>query len=81
MNASGYLSRIAGVLCLSLLWAEPSWGMDSYRYLHVSIDTPWYIFIFLLTIFFAPFLLMAILVWRYAERKKEHKSTASGEQK
>jgi hypothetical protein len=45
--------------------------MDSYRYLHVSIETPWLIFIFLMIAIFAPFILMATLAWRYAERKLE----------
>jgi len=44
---------------------------DSYRFLHVTIDTPWSIFVFLLLTIFAPFVLMAVLVWRYAERKVE----------
>lgn len=45
------------------------WALDSYRYLHVSIDTPWAIFLFLLPIVLSPFILMAILYWRQAVRK------------
>ena len=46
-------------------------AVDSYRFAHVTIATPWYIFIFLLGGIFAPFLLMAILAWRSAMRKTE----------
>jgi len=46
-------------------------AVDSYRYAHVTISTPWYIFIFLLMGVFAPFILMAILAWRVAMRKSE----------
>jgi len=55
--------------------------MDSYRFLHVTIDTPWSIFVFLLLTIFAPFVLMAVLAWRYAERKagkNENQSTQTG---
>ncbi len=44
-------------------------AVDSYRFAHVTISTPWYIFIFLLMGIFAPFVLMAILAWRNAIRK------------
>jgi len=44
-------------------------SVDSYRFAHVTISTPWYIFIFLLMGIFAPFILMAILAWRNATRK------------
>ncbi|OIR11715.1 hypothetical protein GALL_65710 [mine drainage metagenome] len=44
-------------------------AVDSYRFAHVTISTPWYIFIFLLMGIFAPFVLMAVLAWRNAMRK------------
>ena len=44
-------------------------AVDSYRFAHVTIATPWYIFIFLLMGVFAPFVLMVILAWRNAVRK------------
>lgn len=44
-------------------------AVDSYRFAHVTIATPWYIFIFLLMGVFAPFVLMAVLAWRNAIRK------------
>jgi len=49
--------------------SSSAWALDSYRYLHVSIDTPWAIFLFLLPIVLSPFILMAILYWRFAGRK------------
>ena len=52
-----------------LLVAGPSEALDSYRYLHVTIDTPWSIFLFLLIGIFAPFILMAVLVWRHSGNK------------
>ena len=50
----------------ALLLLQPSAGfaIDSYRYLHVSIETPWMIFLFLLVAVFVPFILMLVLMWR-----------------
>jgi len=42
---------------------------DSYRWLHVTIDTPWAIFIFLLPMVLLPAVLMAILYWRFSGKK------------
>ncbi len=64
-------SRVGGALGLMLFGINSSHAMDSYRYLHVTIETPWLIFIFLLMAIFVPFVLMASLVWRYAERKPD----------
>lgn len=70
--------------CLALLlWPELSHAaIDSYRYLHVTIDTPWSIFLVLLPMVLAPLVLMAVLVWRYAERRAEaeQRDDASGSQ-
>lgn len=49
-------------------------AVDSYRFAHVTIATPWYIFIFLLMGVFAPFVLMAVLAWRNAIRKSGNES-------
>ncbi len=59
------------LLTLALCWAMPAWAMDSYRYLHVSIDTPWTIFVFLFFMVFAPMGLAVFLYWRYALKKDE----------
>jgi hypothetical protein len=59
-------------------------AVDSYRYLHVTIETPWSIFLVLLPMVLAPLVLMAVLVWRYAERKahaEEQQDAAAGSQK
>lgn len=54
-----------------LLIALPAMAVDSYRYAHVTIDTPWMIFLFLLVIILLPFILMAVLYWYFATRKPE----------
>ncbi len=64
--------RIISTLIIFLM-VTPVWAVDSYRYLHVTIDTPWSIFIFLLPFILAPFLLMIILYWRYAIKKSRAK--------
>jgi hypothetical protein len=53
----------AGAALLSL-HASTAFAIDSYRYLHVSIETPWVIFLFLLAAVFVPFILMVVLMWR-----------------
>jgi len=52
-------------------------AVDSYRYAHVTISTPWYIFIFLLMGVFAPFILMAVLAWKVAMKKPESSNKKS----
>lgn len=42
---------------------------DSYRWLHVTIDTPWAIFIFLLPMVMFPVILVAVLYWRFAGKE------------
>ncbi len=62
------LPLLAFPVLLSL--SDNSEALDSYRYLHVTIDTPWSIFLFLLIGVFAPFILTAVLVWRHSGDKK-----------
>ncbi|RMH50342.1 MAG: hypothetical protein D6682_06930 [Zetaproteobacteria bacterium] len=50
----------------ALLAARPASALDSYRFLHVTINTPWVIFILLFFLVFAPMILMVILYWRHA---------------
>lgn len=50
-----------------------AYAVDSYRYAHVTIETPWAIFIFLLFIILFPFVLMAVLYWYFAMKKSEAK--------
>jgi F0F1-type ATP synthase assembly protein I len=56
-------------------------AVDSYRYAHVTIATPWYIFLFLMLGVFAPFILMAVLAWRVAMRKSDQNSNNDADQK
>ncbi len=63
-----------GTIAASSAQAE----VDSYRFAHVTIATPWYIFIFLLMGVFVPFVLMAVLAWRNAARKSEHEAADNG---
>jgi len=53
----------AAALALMLAYAGTAFAIDSYRYLHVSIETPWMIFLFLLVAVFVPFILMVVLMW------------------
>jgi uncharacterized membrane protein YadS len=52
-------------------------AVDSYRFMHVTISTPWYIFLFLLMGVFAPFVLMAVLAWSNAVRKSDREAADS----
>jgi len=56
---------------ISLCWAWPALAVDSYRYMHVNIETPWAIFVFLFGLVFAPMVLAVILYWRYAMKKDD----------
>jgi uncharacterized membrane protein YadS len=53
-------------------------AVDSYRFAHVTIATPWYIFVFLLMGIFAPFVLMAVLSWRVAMSKSASETQDTG---
>lgn len=69
------LSAYLAVLAFLLM---PEAMADSYRYMHVTIDTPWMIFIFLLFAVLSPFILMAILYWRNAMRKSAEEDAKGG---
>lgn len=65
----------------SLLINNTYAAADSYRFLHVTIETPWAIFIFLLLFIMIPFILMAMLYWYFAFKKnKESAPTDVAEQ-
>jgi len=53
-----------------------AYAVDSYRYAHVTIETPWAIFIFLLLIILFPFVLMAVLYWHFAMKKSDEKGSS-----
>lgn len=73
MKVLKVLRYLGMVLGFSLSSVKMSYAVDSYRFLHVHIDTLWYIFLFLLGVIFVPFILMAVLTWHYAESKVEPK--------
>jgi len=55
---------------MAVLLAGPVYAVDSYRFIHVTIETPWMIFLFLLCIVLFPFVLTAILHWHFANKKE-----------
>lgn len=63
---AGWIRCLLGVFLLS---ASPVYAMDSYRYAHVTIETPWLIFLFLLLVILLPFIVMAFLHWKHALQK------------
>lgn len=58
------------VLPLIVLSGAAQAAVDSYHYLHVTIQTPWVIFLILAPMVLAPMVIMAILVWRHGEKRK-----------
>lgn len=59
------------LLMMLLTMMSSAHAVDSYRYAHVTIETPWTIFIFLLLIILFPFVLMAVLYWHFAIKKPD----------
>lgn len=66
--------KYIGLIFLSLFSVDALAATDSYRWLHVTIETPWFIFIFLLPMVLLPAILMAVLYWKFAGKKKEEKA-------
>ncbi len=54
---------------LLVLVSEGAWALDSYRYLRVTIDTPWMIFLVLAVVVLLPFIILMVLYWYYAAKK------------
>jgi hypothetical protein len=67
------------MLALLPLMPGTALAFDSYRYLHVTIDTIWYIFVFLLLILLVPFILMAILYWWTLRQRKLEREQSEAE--
>jgi len=65
---------------LAIFWSSDAMAVDSYRYLHVTIDTPWIIFIFLFFLVFAPMILSALLHLRHALRSDSKDDEEEGGQ-
>lgn len=66
------MKKYVGLLGAFTLMAlsDSTLALDSYRYLHVTIDTPWLIFLFLLPLVLGPIIVIAILYWYFAMRKR-----------
>jgi len=64
---SQLMMRVA-LVAVFLFSSTDAMAVDSYRYLHVTIETPWMIFIFLFFLVVAPMILSAILHLRNAMR-------------
>ncbi len=62
------------ILMMVLLQSRAGFALDSYRYMHVSLNTIWYIFIGLMVVILFPFVLMAYLAWYYSNRKASEKT-------
>lgn len=58
----------AGIAVAAACMPTSAWAVDSYRWFHVTVDTPWAIFIFLLPMVVAPLVLMIVIYWRFALR-------------
>lgn len=73
--------KLLGIITLFFSYTANVIAADSYRYMHVSIDTPWAIFVFLLFIILFPFVLSAILYWYFTfkKNKQEVQEKASAE--
>ena len=70
---------LLAVTAMVPLWMPASaWAVDSYRWFHVTIDTPWAIFIFLLPMVVAPLVLMVLLYWRFAFKPKDENKARRG---
>jgi len=64
-----HLTNFSIFIFFSLFSINAFAATDSYRWLHVTIDTPWAIFIFLLPMVLLPAILMAILYWKFSGKK------------
>lgn len=69
------IRKYAWAILLPLcIFTTSAYAIDSYRYLHVSIETPWRIFLFLLIGILAPFVVMVWLYWRHARHHRDDDS-------
>lgn len=66
------------MVMVSSLWATDAMAVDSYRYMHVTIDTPWMIFVLLFFFVFAPMILSAILYLRNAFKRDDEEEEKDG---
>ena len=71
MLKTGSLLSSAGLM---MAFSGAALALDSYRYLHVTIDTPWFIFLFLVPLVLSPLIIMALLYWYFAVQKSKKKA-------
>ncbi len=72
MQINKLVRRCATAAPGATLLPSPAFAaVNSYRFMHVTINTPWHIFLFLMIGVFAPFILMIVLMWRYSFGKKK----------
>lgn len=73
------MNKFLNKLCLlgGALLISPMATADTYRYAHVTIETPWLIFLVLTVAVLLPFILMAILYWHNALRKNREEAEAA----
>ncbi len=69
--------RFMQLMAALLVAGGNAWAVDSYRFLHVTIDTPWFIFIFLFFLVFSPMILSAIIHWRHALKRDDENEESS----
>lgn len=53
-----------------LIASQKAMALDSYRYLHVNLESLWVIFLFLLPIVLSPLILLVVLYWRFSLRRQ-----------
>ena len=71
------MRKIMVVPAWMLIFFSPmTWAVDSYRFLHVTADTPWSI----LPMVLSPLLLMAALYWYFSFKKKPESSVRAEEE-
>jgi hypothetical protein len=73
--------RLIQLTVLVLMAANNAWAVDSYRFLHVTIDTPWFIFIFLFFLVFSPMILSAVIHWRTALKRDDDENDDKNDDK
>lgn len=67
MSINARWLRYALLFLLLLGQSQAVYAFDSYRWVTVSINTPWMIFVFLVPLVMVPLILMAIMHWRFAK--------------
>ena len=75
MKRPRLISRLIVTLTV-LIASQRAMAFDSYRYLHVNMESLWIIFLFLLPIVLSPLILLVVLYWRFSFRRQDEKRDA-----